>query len=178
MKNYHGRKYEVFKDILDALPFGLVVLEYGRLRSASPGARNTDGWSTLEISKHEKVALLYSIDTDEKTRDVCQSLIPEEYSDKIFYSTTEHIVAEDSVDLLFLDADNNAEQCLALYQRALPYLKEDALILVDDVYGSSIYRKGDILVPLLENKGYKVLVYQPFALMIPVGGKYASTDVK
>lgn len=177
MNNLH--KFEVFPYVLDNYFKGrkdVIVLEYGRLRSLRPSDKITDGWSTLQISEHPAVKTLYSLDTNNATIAKCKQLIPEEAGKKILYAkriSEFKELSKNSVDFLFLDAGNSPQQCLELYEEAAPYLKDTALILLDDVLDLKGH-KGEIVVPLWRGMGYIIKNIHPMVLAIP----YATLKAK
>lgn len=176
MKNYNKvGKYQVFGDILKDYfqdKENITVLEYGRLRSLAGSDKLTDGWSTKILAEHPKVAKIYSLDTDKSTIKKCKELIDEKAEEKVTYAekVTQFNLKENSIDLLFLDADNNPNQCNKLYDQAKKYLKRDGYILIDDVFDNKGH-KGDILIPRLKTEGCLVKEYHPFALVLPYSKK-------
>lgn len=170
MNNLH--KFEVFPYILNTYfknRHDVVVLEYGRLRNLNPPSKITDGWSTLQIAEHPSVKTLYSLDTDGNTIAKCKKIIPEEAEKKVHYAqkiSEFKELSKNFVDFLFLDADNHPQQCLNLYEEASPYLKDDALILLDDVLDLKGH-KGEVVVPLWKEMGYLIKNIHPMVLAIP-----------
>ena len=159
-------KFRVFGDVLRKYFKGqkIKVLEYGRLRNPDTKARRTDGWSTLEFSCSDSVTTVYSVDTNKKTIKACQKVIPRECRKKVKFATNVKQFGKFEVDLLFLDANNDPEQCMNLYKEGIKYLKPGGVVLIDDVFDKK-GKKGNILIPYLREQGFKVEKVHPFALI-------------
>jgi len=157
------QKHEVFGYVLDrCCDPPVTVLEIGRMRDARPQYKTGDGWSTLEFARSSKVGVLYSIDNDPKTLAVC-SEFPELCTGKVVFSGGVETLSLPQIDLLYLDAENDAEATVWHYETAREYLSADAVILIDDAH-SPEGKKGDLIIPLLEKEGYKIETIWPMAL--------------
>ena len=150
----------------------MAVLEIGRMRDISPEGEAGDGWSTLEFARSPKVASLYSVDNDPETLEVCARF--PELSDVIYADSVANIdpPIEGLIDLLYLDAENDAEATVRHYDSIKGRLAPDVLIVIDDVT-SPLGVKGDLVIPLLESEGYQITHLSPMALAKkpkPAGG--------
>lgn len=157
-------KNEIFDYVLNRYDSPVLVLEIGRIRDIRPQYEEGDGWSTLQFARHPMVNHFYSVDNDPKTKELCQSFIAD--SDKVTYSDSVgslELPMLPLIDFLYLDAENDAEATVRHYEEAKEYLMGDAVIPIDDVY-SPDGRKGELIIPLLEAKGYEIEMLWPMAL--------------
>lgn len=161
-------KGEIINSVIGRFDRPIRVLEIGRIRAADHAHERGDGWSTLQFARSDNVRLLYSVDNDPETLKVCATF-PVLRGDKIVYSTSVKELEEiEPIDLLYLDAENDAEATVVHFRSMENSLSDDAIILIDDVYEGS-GEKGDLIVPLLAYEGWMIERMGPMAIAIKGG---------
>lgn len=114
----------------------LSVLEFGRLRNTDPEKLAADGGSTLQLATDERIRKVVSVDPDKGTEEACRQVIPEAAIGKVkFLARIEDCPACSLgayFHLLLIDADDDPLQNLYLLGRAMPLIRPDAVIAVDD----------------------------------------------
>lgn len=155
-------KHEIFSYVIDRYCDPPVnVLEVGRIRNNALNYLRGDGWSTLQFARNEKVRVLYSIDNDPETLAVC-SQYPELSSERIVFAGGLKGLYLPPIDLLYLDAENEAGAIVRHYEAMRESLAVKAVILIDDTFHPA--KKGDLIIPLLEKEGYQIKRIFPMAL--------------
>jgi len=161
-------KGEIITSVVNRFDRKIRVLEIGRIRAADHGHEIGDGWSTLQFVRSGLVDVLYSVDNDPATLDVCARF--QELSRKmvVFASSVKELGDLVPIDLLYLDAENDAEATVGHFRSMEGFLAEDAIVLIDDVYGGNGV-KGDLIVPLLEKEGWTIEKLGPMAIAKKAG---------
>jgi len=165
-------KYEVHIYIIDKYltKNRLSILEFGRIRNTSNDYFEGDGWSTLAYAKHPKVHHVASVDPDETTIKATEQVLSLQCCllDQCKVVMYEYLSRPlDPYDLVFFDAENDAEQQWDLYLLCLEFgaIDRKTFLLIDDVL-SELGRKGDIIIPALMSK-YDIIEIEEYVLLKP-----------
>jgi len=131
----------------------IAIIEFGRMRNTSEAHKFGDGWSTYTYARSEKVKVLYSVDNNPETIQVCKEAIPVKDLNKIkFLSDYTEYSRRNELDLIFIDGPNESKINLDFLDYIMPLAKDDAIISVDDY---SIGNKHKEIEPILKDLGYK-----------------------
>ena len=154
-------KGEIITSVVERFDRPIRVLEIGRLRAADSAHERGDGWSTLRFARSDKVEKLYSVDNNPDTLTVCKTF-PELRWDKVVYAESVRELGEiEPIDLLYLDAEEDADATVVHFLSMKDGLSEDAIVLMDGVYDGI---KGDNIIPLLVDEGWRVEEEGPMAI--------------
>ena len=166
-------KSHILSTVLDSAGDNLVLAETGRIRSLVGG----EGFSTIVFANGKNVYKFYSIDANTTTGIMARSLIPPQLWDKpqdpkVTFIDMEAIAGiaklkemlpVNSIDIFLFDSANNAAQTMNEFVAAEPLLKNDSIIIIDDVYNGGV--KGDTLVPFLKNAGHQMDKWKDYAVI-------------
>jgi predicted O-methyltransferase YrrM len=147
------------------------MLEIGMTREV--GALG-DGYSTpfLAYISHMTDSSFTSVDVSKEHRDVCAGILEEyglQYDAQLVVDDALHFLGEwnGPLDFLYLDAwdylpgmeKSSAENHLKAFVLAEPWLKNGALILLDDILNhDTLEGKGKLIIPYMRSKGYELLL--------------------
>jgi methyltransferase family protein len=148
--------------------FDMQILETGTIRQDTEEHRLGDGWSTQALAAHAAAfgGHVTSVDLDTRVAEtvltrlglVDQVTLRQGYSVEWMAAM---IAAGQRFDVVLLDSENDPQLILHEYMLALKLMEaRPCLLLVDDVVpGSATVRKGELLLPWLEQRGetYRVL---------------------
>jgi glycosyltransferase involved in cell wall biosynthesis len=146
----------------------LTIVETGTLRDSSPRARVSDGWSTYTLAqllaaRGPGSGRLYSIDFEPKCLEVSRKTVPEALHPRIRWMEGDaksllSSLEVDSIDLLYLDSSDDPRQILSEFEAALPKLKKESIVVVDDTgaYHAGPEGKGTLLLPEARRRGWQV----------------------
>jgi predicted O-methyltransferase YrrM len=142
-----------------------VIVETGTIRNK----RNADGHSTVKFAKYviENGGEFFSVDNNleavELSRKVCSYKVP-----LTTLSSQVNIIHSDSltflsdfkqkIDVLYLDSGNDKHLILKEAKMAMSKLKKDSIIMIDDAGEKAEAEKGKLVMPWLEEKGWKVIM--------------------
>jgi len=156
-------KGEIINSVMARFDYPIRVLEIGRIRSTSLANERGDGWSTLWFALNCNVNILYSIDNNPATEKVCATF-PALQDERIVYAPSVEDLGEiDPIDLLYLDAEDDAEATVGHFRSVEGNLADGAIVLIDDVYECNGV-KGDMLIPLLKDAGWEIEAIGPMAI--------------
>ena len=138
----------------------LKILETGTIRGTEEQYHHNDGWSTLTLAEYvrDNGGSLTSIDLDINAATTVLTrhgllehvnLVQGHSIDVLSRDVADH--QEDSLDVVFLDSDNDASLIMNEFFLAKLLMRHPALVLVDDVEpGSPGVVKGHQIMPWLD----------------------------
>jgi hypothetical protein len=157
------------REVVSRLPKGpLVMVETGTLRDPSPEARLNDGWSTVSLAEclaegGAQGSRLFSIDNSPECIAVSRRIVPDALHPWVTWITDDACKAireleVDSIDLLYLDSSDDPRQILSEFEAALPKLRRESVVVVDDTgpYHAGPDGKGTLVLPFARKKGWKI----------------------
>ena len=160
-------KGEIIMSVINRFDRQISVLEIGRIRATDSAHERGDGWSTLRFACSGLVEVLYSVDNNPETLKACATF-PELNDSKVIYATSVKELGEiEPIDLLYLDAEEDAEATVVHFLSMKHGLSDDAIVLMDDVYDG---KKGDLIIPLLVDEGWSIEELGPMAIACRQGG--------
>jgi hypothetical protein len=111
----------------------LVLFELGRLRCPyDSDHREGDGWSTYQFCAHPRVAKVYSVDTDARTRDHALHAIPPQFHHKlVMFDDINEMPTDVPLDFLYLDGPDDGKVHLVALEKLKSQLRT-GLFAVDD----------------------------------------------
>lgn len=161
----------LFKEALELLKPGSMIVELGTLRDANPKAEFTDGWSTLRWLEPQ-LHYIWTVDNDSKSLHALHTVINDKlgieydaYLREYFKSVTSdaHVFLretwpkiDEDIDLLYIDAPIG-EDSINCFDEADYWMEKGALVLVDDVEENYTQRK-ELLIPHILSSGYEELL--------------------
>lgn len=154
-------KGEIITSIIERFDHPIRVLEIGRIRATDPAHEIGDGWSTLQFAKNGKVDVLYSIDNNPETLKACATFPEIRDNDKIVFLDSAEGLSGLEFDLIYLDAEENAQATVDHFRSVEGLMADGCLVLMDDVRDGS---KGDLLMPLLRDEDWAIEEVGPMAV--------------
>lgn len=171
----------VFKELFNRFDFNPInIVETGCIRNPK---FSFDGWGTLIWKKWADASnsFVYSVDNSSNHLYHCMNVV--EYSPRVFY------IHNDSIEFLknlplhfriqFLSLDSYdyvgdeknkkfaAEHQLNEIQAVEKNLDENSLILIDDIFNTSSFQgKGELAIPYLLNKNWKIINYADTQILL------------
>lgn len=165
-------KGEIITSVVNRFDRQIRVLEIGRIRATDTAHERGDGWSTLRFARNDLVDVLYSVDNNPATLDACATFHELSRKMVVYASSVKELGYLAPIDLLYLDAEEDAEATVGHFRSMEAYLAKDAIVLMDDVYDGV---KGDLIVPLLEEEGWTIERLGPMAIAKKDGESDADT---
>jgi hypothetical protein len=136
----------------------VVIVETGTTRGGLGGGIRGDGWATLAWGWYCKKynGRLFTIDFLAEAIKNCKS-ITSDYATNIEYVVSDSVEYlkgfDDSIDLLYLDSNNDPNHTLNELKAVYKNIKNDGIILIDDTKMNS--GKGELAIKYLESKGWE-----------------------
>jgi len=160
-------KGEIITSVINRFDRPICVLEIGRIRATDAAHERGDGWSTLRFACHSLVDVLYSVDNDPETLKACATFHELQGSNVVYASSVKELGDIEPIDLLYLDAEEDAEATVVHFLSMQHGLADDAIVLMDDVYDGE---KGDLIIPMLVDDGWSIEEIGPMAVACRRGG--------
>lgn len=149
----------------------IVIVETGCIRNDKDSC---DGWGTLcwRIWAENTKSRVYSVDMSRISLANCKNIVDQSpfvnyiYSDSIKFLN--NLPENFKIDFLFLDSydysENDEENCIKHQLNEVKAcenkLKENSLILIDDIFNTKDFKgKGKLAIPYLLDKGWKIINY-------------------
>jgi len=146
---------------LDALPYHCDALEVGRLRDP----KETTGHSTLHIAAHRMVMRLASIDITAETEAACRAVLPPDALKKVDFLNGDaaevlgQLAADgNSFGFIYLDGPNDADACMAIFEKAVALAAPSATLILDDTDNPDVAKKGLKVLPYIQARPDKFRV--------------------
>lgn len=150
----------------------IIIVETGCIRNDKDSC---DGWGTLcwRVWADNTKSLVFSVDMSRISLANCKNIVDQSpfvnyiYCDSIKYLN--NLSEQFKIDFLFLDSydysENDEYNCvhhqLNEVKAVEKNLKENSLILIDDVFNLNDFKgKGKLAIPYLLEKNWKIINYQ------------------
>lgn len=171
----------VFKELLKRFDFNSInIVETGCIRNPNDSC---DGWGTLIWKKWADASdsFVYSVDNNSHHLFNCMNVV--KYSPRVFYIHNDSIEflknlpTSFRIQFLFLDSydyagDEHNKRLAAGHQlneiqAAEKNLDANSLILIDDIFNMSSFQgKGELAIPYLLNKNWKIINYADTQILL------------
>ena len=151
------------------------IVETGTIREVGDAGLIGDGHSTLKFADYcsKFGGKVYSVDIDPEAVALSSRMVSSKYPDVEVNVVESDSVAflesfDETIDVLYLDSDNDANLILNEAKAALGCLHEESIILIDDCFNENEYHveKGSLAIPFLEENGWTMINVQYQALFI------------
>lgn len=170
-----------FKELFKRFDFNPInIVETGCIRNPNDSC---DGWGTFLWRRwaDESKSFVYSVDNNSHHLFNCMNVV--KYSPRVFYIHNDsveflkNLPSSFSIQFLFLDSydyvgdEHNkrlaAEHQLNEIQAAEKNLSHNSLILIDDIFNTSSFQgKGELAIPYLLNKNWKIINYADTQILL------------
>ena len=154
------------------------IVETGTIRQFGDAGLIGDGHSTLKFAEYcsNFGGKVYSVDIDSEAVALSSWMVSRKYPDvevNVIHSDSVAFLEsfDESIDVLYLDSDNDANLILNEAKAALGCLHEESIILIDDCFCEEKkethgIQKGDLVIPFLEENGWQMVANHYQALFI------------
>lgn len=170
-----------FKELFKRFDFNPInIVETGCIRNPNDSC---DGWGTFLWRRwaDESKSFVYSVDNNSHHLFNCMNVV--KYSPRVYYIHNDsveflkNLPSSFRIQFLFLDSydyagdEHNkrlaAEHQLNEIQAAEKNLSHNSLILIDDIFNTSSFQgKGELAIPYLLNKNWKIINYADTQILL------------
>lgn len=126
----------------------LVACEFGRIHRDGHADRAKYGWSTKQLAGHDKIREVHSIDPDPHTIATTRNVLTSQEWDKVKMAGHAVLDKMPAIDLLYLDASDDAMVNLQCFESVIPRLSNLAVIAIN---GAGDGRKPLLVRPRVEH---------------------------